>query len=458
VTAWAQRLAEAVDATFHDDVPEDVLRRTCLHVLDTIACAAGAVDAPPVDVVRRTVAASMPEVATVFFSGTRANVLDAVLVNGTAARFLDANDVFLGAGPGGHPSDNIPAALNVAEVSGASGRDVLAAIAIGYDLVARLRRAIYRPAPRGSDWHEVSLSGVVVAATTSLLRGACVRQLSDAIAIGAAKGYALKEIRRGQISMLKAVANAMVARDGVLAADLAMHGMAGPPEVFEGGCGLVRTLGAVPTDDMIDELVAAPEWAIRRTSIKPYAAIGTSQAAIAAAVAIVRDAGPIGAHDVRAVTISLPDTRYTREYVELDERRNPTTRESADHSIQFLVALALLHGDVLPAHLDAARWRDDDVAAVMDRTTVTADAGLVEHAITAFPAAVSVDVGGRGVRSRRVISPPGSPSDPWSRDDLVAKFRRLDPGRSEASANAIADAAGDLIHAPDVSRLMAAVA
>jgi 2-methylcitrate dehydratase len=249
VTSWAHRIAVSVHAAFAGDVPAGVLERAAVHLLDTLACAAGAQDAPPVAVVRRAVASSAPPEATIFYTGRKASVADAVLVNGTAVRYLDANDIFLGAGPGGHPSDNIPVAINVAETTGSCGRDVLAAIAVGYDLVARLRRIVYRPSPRGPDWHEVSVSGVVSAAMTALLGGANVDQLADAVAIGAAKGYALKEIRRGQLSMLKASANALVARDGITAAKLAMNGMAGPSEVFEGESGLLRTFGAEPGRD-----------------------------------------------------------------------------------------------------------------------------------------------------------------------------------------------------------------
>jgi 2-methylcitrate dehydratase len=428
-----------------------------VHLLDTLACAAGAQAAPPVAVVRRTVASSAPPEATIFYTGRKASVADAVLVNGTAVRYLDANDVFLGAGPGGHPSDNIPVAVNVAETTGSCGRDVLAAIAVGYDLVARLRRIVYRPSPGGPDWHEVSVSGVVSAAMTALLGGANVDQLTDAIAIGAAKGYALKEIRRGQLSMLKACANALVARDGITAATLALNGMAGPPEVFEGGSGLLRTFGAAPDATMIDELTAPPEWAIHRASLKPYPALGTSQAAIEAAVRIVRERGPVRAEAVERITIRLPDTPYSRDYAHLNERLVPRTRESADHSIQFVVALALLSGDVTPADFESERWKDDEVRALMGRTVVEPDPALTGHAVAAFPATVVVQEAERPVTSP-VLSPPGSPDDPWGRTEVVAKFARLDhTGRSIGAIEEIAAAAVGLASAPSVADLVATV-
>ena len=449
-------MAESLHETFVSEVPGAVLDRAAIHLLDALACAAGAIDAPPVAATRRSVACSSPPEATIFFGGQRANVADAVLVNGTAVRYLDANDIFLGAGPGGHPSDNIPVAVNVAEQTGAAGRDVLAAIAVGYDLVARIRRLIYRPSPRGGDWHEVSVSGVVSAAMTALLHRAGVEQLANAIAIGAAKGYALKEIRRGQLSMMKACANALVARDGITAATLAMHGMAGPPEAFDGDSGLVRTFGAAPTEEMIESLCAPPEWAINRVSIKAYPALGTAQAAIEAGVRIRRAHGAISAGLVDTIVVRLPDTRYTREYVHLAERRAPATRESADHSIQFVVAVALLRGCVTPADFESECWTDADVRRLMERMRVEPDPSLDAHARTTFPTEVTVlTTDGRSV-SMSVTSPSGSPDDPWGRHEVVAKFIELDrTGRSADAVDKIADATAGLAAARDVSDLVA---
>jgi 2-methylcitrate dehydratase len=291
---------------------------------------------------------------------------------------------------------------------------------------------------------------------TALLHRATVEQLADAIAIGAAKGYALKEIRRGQLSMLKACANALVARDGITAATLAMHGMAGPPEVFEGGSGLLRTFGATPTEEMIDGMCAAPEWAIDRVSIKAYPALGTAQAAIEAAARIRREHGAVAPRLVETITVRLPDTPYTREYMHLEERWTPTTRESADHSIQYVVTLALLSGGVTPVDFESERWRDDEVRALMARMVIEPDQGLVDHAVTAFPAVVTVHmIDGRSLHSS-VTSPPGSPGEPWGRDEVVGKFLALDrTGRSAAAIDEIADAVGDVATARDVSGLVA---
>jgi 2-methylcitrate dehydratase len=457
-STWASRLAGSLEAAFVD-VPQAILDRAALALLDALACAAGAHDADPVIRIRRTVAGSGPPVATLLFAGAGASAEDAVLVNGTAIRYLDANDIFLGRGPGGHPSDNIPVALAVGEQSGASGRDVLAAIAVGYELTWRLRNDVYRALPRGSDWHEVSISATVASAMAALLYGANQETLRAALCIGAAKGYTLKETRRGEISMLKAVANAMVARDGVLAARLAVSGITGPPRVFEGESGLVATLGGEPDEQMVAALCAPPDWVIQGVSIKPFPALGTSQAAISAAVGVFRQHGPLDPAEVTGIRVSLPDTPWAHDYLALAERRAPATRETADHSIHFLVALALRDGDVTPAQYAAQRWRDADVLALIDKMSFVVDRDVLGDADDAFPAAIEVVLRGGTKLERRVVDTPGSPRRPWGREEVLDKFARLDrTGGSDRSRRAIADATLGLGSAPDLGELMGLVA
>ena len=163
-TSWASQLARHLLEAYRESIPQSVLDRAAMHTLDSIACAAGAFDAEPVSAARQVIAGSGPPVASVYFGGTMASTVDAVLVNGAAVRFLDANDIYIGSVPGGHPSDNIVVGLAAGEEVGANGRNVLAAIALGYELVARIRTLLYRPSQRAHDWHEVSLSGTVAAA------------------------------------------------------------------------------------------------------------------------------------------------------------------------------------------------------------------------------------------------------------------------------------------------------
>lgn len=453
---WVRQLADSLYTAYRADVPDAALDRAGLQLFDSVACAAGAHDAAPVAAVRQVISASGPGEASVWFRGSVASVADAVLANGTAVRFLDANDVFLGSkGPGGHPSDNIVVAMAVAERAGASGRDLLAAIVLGYELMWRLRGSVFRRLPGGSRWDAVSISGPVCAAMTALLLGAGRDTLAHALAIGAVKGYTLREIRGGDISMLKAAGNATVAREGMLAGMLAMAGMTGPSEVFEGRDGIVATLGGQPEEAMIAELCAPPQWVVHDVSIKPFPAFGTAQAAIHGATVLTRRHG-LRAADIAEVRVRVPDTEWTRRRREVQGRSWPQTRESADHSLTFLVSLALLRGDVLSEHYDAELWQDPEVRALMARTVVHPDPGLAAAATTDFPATVEVLTSGGAELRQEVRHPPGSPSRPWGIPEITEKFLRLDrAGTSEDEVAGIGAHVAGLAGAPGVGPLAA---
>lgn len=456
---WVYDFAGSIVDCFRGDIPTDVLERASLQLFDTIACAAGAHDAPPVAAVRRVIEGSGPEEASLFFSGRLCSVVDAILANGTAVRYLDANDVRLSArtGPGGHPSDNIVVALAVAERVGSSGRDALSAIVLGYELSSRLMTTMTKQMSSDREWDHVSWSGIVAAAMTAVLLGADHSQIANSVAIAAAKGYALKAIRYGEISMLKASGNALVAREGALAAMLAMEGMTGPPKVFESKTGVIAAMGGIPDQHVLDDLCAPPAWTIRNASIKAYPAIGTSQAAIHAGVAIAAG-GDFEPENVAEIVIRLPATKWTERTRTMPERLRPTTRESADHSIPFLVAMALMYGTVTHEHFDQGRWQDLEVRNLMDRTLVLADDALTERADTAFPAVLEVSLKDGRLLYSEVIETPGSPSRPWGRDKIEEKFERLDKvGLTAERIEEIGDACLALQGAPDISALIGAI-
>ncbi len=159
-----------------------------------------------------------------------------MLVNGSLIRMLDLNDyVNTKSGQiGGHPSDNIPVALAAGELSGAGGRDVIAAIVLGYEIYGRLKELM----DRDGDWDGVTVSGFVAPAMAGRLMGLDVRQLANALALSGARAITPLAVRHGDISGAKNIANALVAQNGVQATILAQHGMTGPLDLFENRHGL----------------------------------------------------------------------------------------------------------------------------------------------------------------------------------------------------------------------------
>lgn len=420
---WLQSIADWLSDS--QDVPEAVLHAAERTTLDTLACAFGAYDHPAAQVVMRVVhSITATGDASLIGLAQRTSVLSAVLYNGTLVRALDCNDVFFARGVGGHPSDNIPVALAFAEAQHACGPDYLRAVALGYELYWRMSRLLFA-STRGYEWDHVSTSGLVAAAIAGLLRRLDPATLAQALAIGGAQSYALSELRAGELSMIKAAANGIVAQNGALGALLAAEGMSGPPELLEGRRGLLSALGIEPTES-VRVALAGPiaRWHILDVATKPYPAIGTSQGVLAATLAIV---GEHAVHpaDVDRVEVRLPDLPITREHLAETSRRTPRTRDTADHSIPFLVAVALEDGAVGPGQFTDGRWLQPSTGELMSRVHVEADASLNEFTEDGFPARVTLRTRRGETWTQDMTQVPGSARRPLSDEGLIEKFNRL---------------------------------
>jgi 2-methylcitrate dehydratase len=438
--SWVESLADWALAAARRPVPADVLHAATRQTLDSVACAAGAVGEKPARAVREVAAAlgGVPE-ASLLFAGQRSSIGTAVLYNATLVRALDCNDIFFTSSPRGHPSDNLAVALAAAERQHSTGRQYLTALALGYELDWRLQEYLRNGKAGRASWDYVSMGGIVGAAMFALLLGLGPVQFAHALAIAGAQTYTVGQVRAGEISMLKASAGAIVSRTAVLAPLLAQAGMTGPRELLEGEDGVLRALGLDPDPELRAELLRPVEhWHIRDVTIKPYPAIGTSQAAIAATLNLVAEHHP-RPQDVARLEVHLPDTPITRRHLADRARNRPTTRESADHSIPFLLAVSLQDGDVGPGQFAGQRWLDAGTVALMDRVTQVADPALSADGRHGYPAVVILETRD-GARYTSVMSAaPGSPARPLSDEELSAKLGRLGGARlSGAAAAALA--------------------
>jgi 2-methylcitrate dehydratase len=245
------------------------------------------------------------------------------------------------------------------------------------------------------------------------------------MAIGGAQTYSLSEVRGGEISMLKASANAIAAHTGALGALLAADGMSGPPKLFEGGRGMLAAFGFEPSEELRRTLIGPSDyWSIVDISIKPFPAIATSQGALSATLELARE-HKLKAEDVASVEVRFADLPITRDHLADADRRDPRTRETADHSINFLVAAALQDGELGPAQFRDERWLRPDTRELMRRVSMLADPGLNAHAVTEYPATVTVTTRGGQMLHREMLKVPGSPTNPLSDEQLCQKLRRF---------------------------------
>lgn len=391
-------------------------------LLDTIGCAVAAADEPTAGAVLAVIyGLGGAPLSGVIGRPRKTDPLNAVLANGVLLRVLDLNDYVIataGGQPesGGHPSDNIPVALAIGEARNCSGREILAAIVIGYELYARLQGLMNR---RGI-WDGVTVSGLVAAAMAGRLMRLDPARLAHALALGAARAPVPAAVRSGDISAAKSLANALVAQSGVQAALLAEQGVTGPLAILDQQRGLGHLF---PQGDPAAVLAAAfPEpSAILRAHVKAYPCLATGQSAVAAALEMHRrrdtSAAPLSRIDV-----TMADYPILRDQLADPHRRHPTSREAADHSFHFAIAAALCDGALGMAQFADARWRDPRIMALMGRIDIRTDPAWNARASDSYPCAMRAwDEAGREY-AVEVPYPPGFSRNGIAPASVIDKF------------------------------------
>jgi 2-methylcitrate dehydratase len=430
------RLATWVSGVRGEDFSPRALEQAKLVLLDTIGCGLAAVDDQTPCAVLATLASlgDKPQ-CTVLGRREKMSAPSAVLANGTLIRVLDLNDYVVGAharsgARGGHPSDNIPVALAAAELAGSSGRDLLTAILIGYEIYGRGKALMRADSP----WDGISISGLAAPAIAGRLLGLDEEKLAHAIALGAARAPTPVAVREGAISAAKSIANALIAQSSMQAALLAAAGVTGPLDLFEAERGLKAVFAHAP--ESAAEILGAPlpaENFINRVAIKAYPCFAGGQSAVAAALALYRRVGGDigGLASIRAVFADLP---IVRRQLADPGRIAPASREAADHSLHFLIAVTLIDGTFGLGQFVGERWNDAKVRALMARLETTVDGDLAQRAGSAYPCALRAI--GRDGRPQTVeiLAPPGFSPDGPDEPTVREKFVRLTANRISPSA------------------------
>jgi 2-methylcitrate dehydratase len=444
-----EQLAEWILAFDAAALPPEVVEQAKLLLLDALACALAAAPEETVAATLRAVDAlgGTPE-CTVIGTARRTSAANAVLANGALIRVLDSNDLYWGPRSGGHPSDNLAVVLAMGERQACTGRELLAAMVLGYELYGRIQDL----GDATGDWDHTTASALVAPAIASRLLGLDARRTAHALALGVAHGNALSAIRSGQLSAAKSVANAIVAHTGTLAALLAAEGLTGPLRALEGPHGWAQTMLA---DADLTVLVAPLDgrYRLMNVSIKAYPCIGTGQAAIAAAIQARRELGDAAA-DAERIELRMADIPFVRGQIDDRARREPTTRETADHSFYYLVAVALLDGVLTPHQFADGRWLEPSVRALMQRISIEADPSLNAYTPASFPCTLTLVTRDGSRRAIEMPYAPGHPRNPLSAADVEAKFHASAEGLSEFQRIAIVDQVKRLETLPSVRELM----
>lgn len=430
LAAWSL----APHAAFRSDLAQ---RQARLLLLDVIGCAYAAIETGAVDaVLELTADVGGAEQATVIGRSGKTSVPNAVFANGALIRVLDLNDVMFAEREGklavaGHPSENIPAALAVAEAYGLSGRAMLESVVLNYEVYGRLRELI----PDAGAWDGASASGMAAAAMAGRLLGLDARRQAHGLALAAARSATPKIVRNGEISAAKSLANAFAMQSGVHSAMLAAKGVTGPLEILDDRkAGLYQVFDPERGLERLWRPIA-PAPVILDSHMKSYPSIGTSQTAIAAAIeARARLAGRFDA--IESIEVTMADVPAVRRQQGDQARRYPKSREAADHSFAFLVAIALLDGELTHRQFDGERWlHDGAVHGLMDRLTLKVSGELAAQAADSMPGRVKLVLRGGEEIVAECLEPPGR-SDGEGLDSrfVEAKFHSVSRGLLDDAA------------------------
>ena len=454
----ADRLSRYCQSLCYDDLPSLVVHEVKRRVLDSLGCALGAWNALPCRIARRVgQSVQSPDGATLW--GTNHKTLPelAAFANGALVRYLDFNDTYLAKEPA-HPSDNIAATLAVGEASRASGQRVIQAIALAYEVQCRFCDAAALR-PRG--WDHVTYGPFSTA-----LAAAKVMKLSDvqtlqAINLAGVSNIALRQTRVGNLSMWKACAFSNAARNGVFAAILAQRGLTGPSPIFEGEKGFMKLVsGSFELPLFGGEMGPsdAVSFKILDTYIKQYPVEYHAQTAVEAALALreelIKGEGIEGLAGITDVEVGSYDVAI--EIIGHDaEKWHPHTRETADHSFPYCVAVALLDGKVTLHSFDVKHLSNSALHELMQKVRIVQQQEFVGRYPQAMPTRITVRTKAGKEYVRQVDYPLGHPRNRLPDHEVEDKFRRLAVGKlGRARTKKVIDTVWKLDQLKDISALM----
>ena len=413
--------AYACGLTYEELGPE-VVEQVKRTLVDTLGCAVGGFDSEPAAIARALaegVSGGMPS-RVLGTSGVTTPDL-AAFANGVAVRYLDCNDSYFSPG-GGHPSDMIPAVLAVADALKSDGPTVITAIALAYEVFCRLSDEVVA-SDFGWDQGIFSVIGAVCGA--SRVMGLDEKQTGNAISLAITPHLPLGVTRTGELSMWKGCAAASASRSAVFAAQLAAKGMSGPEEPFEGRRGL--------WEQAVGREVAIPEFPlggargdddpfrITRTIFKAYPSQIHTQAPIGLALQLREKAPTDKISSVHIETYRVAASTAASE----PEKWDPKTRETADHSIPWLVASALLDGPVTPGSFAEERIGSTAIREVMSRMTLVENADFTARYPGEYNCRVTLTASDGSSHVAHTAWPRGHRSNPMSDGEVEGKFRRF---------------------------------
>src|SRR5438034_1719201 len=447
VTAKMSRWAAGVE---YKHLSQEAVYQAKRFLLDSVGCALGGYQQHDVKIaldVLDEIAGRGP--ATVIGTGTKVDVVSASLANALMIRCMDYNDIYWKQDPS-HPSDIFPAALACCERAKSDGKELTVGLVLGHEFEMRFCEAAF-PAIRERGWHHATLTAFV----SPIVAGRALRldweQIQHAIGISASRHATLGAVTAGKLTMMKNTVDPMATQSGVLAALMAEKGYTGPEHVIEGKEGLSHCFGPEWTLSLLTEGLG-DSWRITQCGMKAFPTEALTHTPISATLDLVKQ------NDLKPDQVQQVQIRSLARAADIlsdPSKYDPRSKETADHSLPYVIAAALVDRQVTPAQFTMEKIMDPAIRAQLKKIEVVADPEIEK----VFPALqrVIVNITTKDGRTfaRQLDYPKGDPRNPLTDTEIGEKFAALAEGvLSKSAQQKLKDAIWSLETVDSVSKLM----
>jgi 2-methylcitrate dehydratase len=449
----AEQLAAFIVRASYEEVSTEARQQMKIRILDALGCAIGALGEEPIRYFRAQVEDFGGTGWSTLIGGGQTAPDRAALYNGALVRYLDFNDSYLAKGETCHPSDNLGPVLASAEYANRSGKELLTAMAVAYQVQCRLSDV----APvRARGFDHTTQGSYAVAAGVSKALGLDEIRTANAIAICGTAFNALRVTRTGAISHWKGLAYPNTAFSCTHGTFLAMRGITGPLEVFEGNKGFMEAIsGRFDIDWSKEDLER-----VTRTIVKKYNAEIHSQPTLEGLLEL-KQSNPFRAEDIVKIEIEIFDVAY---HIigggEEGDKKMVRTKEDADHSLPYMVAAAVLDGQVMPEQYRPERIQRQDIQTLLKKVIVRPSEEYSRRFPDEMPSRFTLTLRNGRVLTKEMRDYEGFSTRPMSWETVAKKFERLSEAYTDRSLRKeIVDAVAHLetIQVADLAQWVAKV-
>lgn len=414
---WASELT-------YDKLSDEAVHSAKLYLFDSFGCALGGSQQHDLEIaLEHAKQMGGSPLCTCLVDGFKTNPVEAAFINSLMIRAMDYNDIYWKQDPS-HPSDIIPAALSICEMNNHSGKDLILGTVIGHELEMRFCEAGL-PGVREYGWHHATLTAFVSPIVAGRLLDLSADTIQHAIGISASHSCSLGAVTAGKLTNMKNTVDPMATRSGVEAALLAGRGYSGPEHIIDGKEGLTHVFGHDwDLNKLTNNLPSAKSdhYKILDCSMKSFPIEALSHAPLTAMMKIVKEHN-INADDVSEIKVEV--IARAADILGDPAKYRPTSKETADHSLPYSLAVGLVDGMVTPLQFKQQRIDDPALIPIMDKIKVVPNDEFEALFPEFQPSQVTITLNDGNQYQQRVDVPKGDPRDPMTEDEIAIKFTAL---------------------------------